>query len=145
MASTPGSSMNDPPTALVGFGGEGTAAAGRLNLKDPPIALVRFGRENVQPQSAKSRLRRKIVDSPWSIPGSRLDRKHYALFSRLLRFGVLHRESQFVDSRLHSDFELSTYVEPEPILSYYKRSGGLPRSLINLLAGKADGHLHHQL
>src|SRR2546427_13287267 len=42
-------SMNDPPTALVGFEtGLRPAPFCRLSMNNPPTALVGFGRENVQ-------------------------------------------------------------------------------------------------
>jgi hypothetical protein len=37
--------MNDPPTALVGFGSERGRRLCRLGMNDPPTALVGFGSE----------------------------------------------------------------------------------------------------
>ena len=38
--------MNDPPTALVGFGeGIWRASSSRLYMNDPPTALVGFGKQ----------------------------------------------------------------------------------------------------
>jgi hypothetical protein len=37
--------MNDPPTALVGFGEDAGQHSCRLGMKDPPTALVGFGED----------------------------------------------------------------------------------------------------
>jgi len=56
--------MNDPPTALVGFGEEPRASLSRLSMNNPPTALVGFGED---PRASLCRL--SMADPPTALVG----------------------------------------------------------------------------
>src|SRR5882724_7506417 len=57
--------MNDPPTALVGFGTGARQSRLRLGMNDPPTALVGFGTG-----ARQSRLRLGMNDPPTALVDS---------------------------------------------------------------------------
>ena len=84
-------SMNNPPTALVGFGTGARQRPGRLSMNNPPTALVGFGTPPVVP------CRLSMNDPPTALVDCTLILVRHRLFQRAAR------QRSSVDFRVSSE------------------------------------------